>query len=341
MEENGNEQLEYYLSSLDELGEILIDADKAQQVGSGILRLTLGTIMASKGAIFLYNEMTDNLTSLSSKGADVKNTFRPPKNLKVELQKHRKNHVLVDDKKKWISGHLEEYIKDAKINTILPLFHKNQFLGLLCIGKKFMDQSFTSADFKILEIISNHLTKALYNYQLIDEVKRKKTELNMKLLELETLFDISVAISSVLDVEELGNEVLWRSVGILNASKGIMFLKNESSPILQLHVNFNWDNDFPLISKNLAIFKKINEMRKGKILTEEDNNSIQSKLDEKNLIIAPISTNSKSIGFMILANKETRSGTVPFNLLDLEFLSSLSNQAAVAMENAKLFKDIS
>ena len=341
MEENGNEQLEYYLSSLDELGEILIDADKAQQVGSGILRLTLGTIMASKGAIFLYNEMTDNLTSLSSKGADVKKTFRPPKNLKVELQKHRKNHVLVDDKKKWISGHLKEYIKNAKINTILPLFHKNQFLGLLCIGKKFMDQSFTSADFKILEIISNHLTKALYNYQLIDEVKRKKTELNMKLLELETLFDISVAISSVLDVEELGNEVLWRSVGILNASKGIMFLKNESSPILQLHVNFNWDNDFPLISKNLAIFKKINEMRKGKILTEEDNNSIQIKLDEKNLIIAPISTKSKSIGFMILANKETRSGTVPFNLLDLELLSSLSNQAAVAIENAKLFKDIS
>ena len=341
MEENGNEQLEYYLSSLDELGEILIDADKDQQVGSGILRLTLGTIMASKGAIFLYNEMTDNLTSLSSKGADVKKTFRPPKNLKVELQKHRKNHVLVDDKKKWISGHLEEYIKDAKINTILPLFHKNQFLGLLCIGKKFMDQSFTSADFKILEIISNHLTKALYNYQLIDEVKRKKTELNMKLLELETLFDISVAISSVLDVEELGNEVLWRSVGILNASKGIMFLINESSPILQLHVNFNWDNDFPLISKDLAIFKKINEMRKGKILTEEDNNSIQIKLDEKNLIIAPISTKSKSIGFMILANKETRSGTVPFNLLDLELLSSLSNQAAVAMENAKLFKDIS
>ena len=118
MEENGNEQLEYYLSSLDELGEILIDADKAQQVGSGILRLTLGTIMASKGAIFLYNEKTDILTSLSSKGADVNKTFQPPKNLKVELQKHRKDHVLVDDKKKWISGHLKEYIKDAKINAV-------------------------------------------------------------------------------------------------------------------------------------------------------------------------------------------------------------------------------
>ena len=61
-------------------------------------------------------------------------------------------------------------------------------------------------------------------------------------------------------------------------------------------------------------------------------------MDEKNLIIAPISTKNKSIGFMVLANKETRSGTEPFNLLDLDLLSSLSNQAAVAMENANLLK---
>ena len=49
------DQLEYYLSSLDELGEVLINADRARSVGVGILRLTLGTVMASKGAIFLYN----------------------------------------------------------------------------------------------------------------------------------------------------------------------------------------------------------------------------------------------------------------------------------------------
>ena len=79
----------------------------------------------------------------------------------------------MDDEINWISGHLKNYIKDAKINTILPLFHKDQFLGLLCIGKKFMDQSLLVSDYKILEIISNHLTKALYNYQLIDEVKGK------------------------------------------------------------------------------------------------------------------------------------------------------------------------
>ena len=339
MEENGNGQLDYYLSSLDELGEILIDADKTDQVGVGVLRLTLGTIMASKGAIFLYNSKTDNLKVLASKGSDIKSVFKPPKNIKTQLINYRYKHLIINNEKNWISGELKKYIKNASIKVILPLIHKDQLLGILCIGRKFMSESYSNSDFKILEIISNHLTKALYNYQLIDMVERKKNELNMKLLELETLFDISVAISSVLD-DDLGNEILWRSVGILNASKGIIFLKNDSSPILQPHVNFNWEIDFPLISQNLEILKNVIENRKGKILTIKDNFPIQKKLNEKNLIITPILTKNKLIGFMILANKETRSGTEPFNSLDLDLLSSLSNQAAVAMENAKLFKDI-
>ena len=59
------DQLEYYLSSLDELGEVLINADRARSVGVGILRLTLGTVMASKGAIFLYNNQAVSYTHLT------------------------------------------------------------------------------------------------------------------------------------------------------------------------------------------------------------------------------------------------------------------------------------
>ena len=64
------DQFEYYLSSLDELGEILIEADQIESVSSGILRLTLGTIMASKGAIFVFdrtNSVLSELTSISIK----------------------------------------------------------------------------------------------------------------------------------------------------------------------------------------------------------------------------------------------------------------------------------
>ncbi len=338
MEINETEKLEYYLSSLSELGGILIDAEKIETVSSGILRLTLGTVMASKGAIFLYKKETNRLSFLTTKGIEKANPFIASVDFKKELKKYNKKHIFLEKNKKTII--IEKKTRGGKLKIALPLFHKNNLLGILCVGPKFMNESYTEVDIKILEIISNHLTKALYNYKLINDVETKTSELNIKLLELETLFDISVAISSVLDIKELGEDVLWRSVGILNASKGLLLLKNEGNPILNPSSNFNWEENIPLVSKKTEIFITIEKTKKGCVLTEKEKNPIQKKFNEKNLIISPIIAKSKNQGYMVLCNKETRKGVEPFNDLDLDLLTALCNQAAVAMENAKLFKEI-
>ncbi len=338
MEENGTDQLEYYLSSLNELGEVLIDADRVESVGTGILRLTLGTIMASKGAILLYNNK--EVALLAGRSFELKPKLTPTKEEIKNLKDYSHSHIVFSKKKKTTTGQIKEELAKNKTEIALPLFHKETFLGILCVGKKFMGQKYSTVDIKVLEIVASHLTKALFNYQLIDEVEAKKTEINLKLLELETLFDISVAISSVLDVDELCDDVLWRSVGILNASKGVVLLSSGESPILNAVANFNWDEDIPLLSKKLAVFKKIEENKKGCSFSEDERNPIQKKLKEDNLIISPISAKNETLGYMLLCNKETRKGIEPFSALDLDLLTALSNQAAVAMENARLFKDI-
>ena len=172
-------QFEYYLSSLDELGEILIEADKIESVSSGILRLTLGTIMASSGTIFLLEQKSSEIRELSSIG--LKN-YSPcialSESFMLNIKVYQYGHLDYDEPPDWIEGALKEYLIKSKIKTIVPLFHKNNLLGLLCIGEKFMSEQFSDIDYKILEIISNHLTKALYNYELIRDVEQKKKELN-------------------------------------------------------------------------------------------------------------------------------------------------------------------
>ena len=339
MEENGTDQLEYYLSSLNELSEILIDADRGDSVGTGILSLTLGTVMASKGAIFLYNKNKE-ISILSKRGFDLPAPLFMSSAELDTLKNHKHGHLMLPIEDRGHNGETFEHLTKEKAKIALPLFHKNNFLGLLCVGSKFMGEKYSSVDIKILEIIAGHLTKALYNYQLLNEVEKKKTEINLKLLQLETLFDISVAISSVLDVEELCEDVLWRSVGILNASKGVILLQSEGSPILNPLANFNWVEDIPMLSKKLTIFKSIDENKTGEVFTENQKKPIQKKLGEQNLIIAPISAKNKTQGYMVLCNKETRKGIEPFSATDLDLLTALCNQAAVAMENAKLFKEI-
>jgi len=334
------DQLDYYLTSLDELGEILIDADQSASVGKGVLRLTLGTVMASKGAIFLYHHNSDQLSILASQGLKKRNPFSSPKKLSSESVKHRYGHIELESPPSWITGELKKCILESGGKILAPLFHKDRLLGLLCVGKKFMGEAYTNAEIKILEIVASHLTKALYNYELIQNVDEKGKQLNLKLLELETLFDISVAISSVLDVDELGEEILWRSVGILNASKGMMLMPKENSPILEPNSSFNWEDSDALISKKLTIFKKIDDSKSGVILTPEDKNSLQKKLGEDHVIIAPIQAKENILGYMVLCNKETRHGVEAFTQTDLDLLSALCNQGAVALDNARLFKDI-
>jgi len=340
VEVNALDQLDYYLASLDELGEILIDADQSASVSKGVLRLTLGTVMASKGAIFLYHHEGDQLSILAAQGLKKQNPFSSPRNLSGQCLKHRHGHIELDKNQSWITGELKKCILELGAKILVPLFHKDRLLGLLCVGKKFMGESYTSAEIKILKIVANHLTKALYNYELIQSVDEKGKQLNLKLLELETLFDISVAISSVLDVDELGEEILWRSVGILNASKGMMLMPKENSPILEPNSSFNWEDTDVLISKRLTIFKKIDDIKSGVILTPEDKNSLQKKLGEHHIIIAPIRAKDNILGYMVLCNKETRHGVEAFTQTDLDLLSALCNQGAVALDNARLFKDI-
>ena len=335
------DQFEYYLSSLDELGEILIEADQIESVSSGILRLTLGTIMASKGAIFVFdrdNSVLSELTSIS-----IKEQFKDctlSEKFVENISSYQYSHFEFDNSIDWIEGDLKNYLKSSNSKIIIPLFHKSKLLGILCIGEKFMSEKFTDIDYKILEIISNHLTEALFNYELLENVEQKKRELNIKLLELETLFDIGVAISSVLDVNELAEDVLFRAIGVLNASKGMFIRQNDQSPILDILSMFNWGDSKFLLSKKIDVLNKINDGDGGLILTSNDKTELQKKLKEDNLLVVPLRAKENLLGFMILCDKETRSGVEDFNELDLDILTSLSNQAAVAMDNAKLFKEI-
>ena len=339
MHTDKNDQLEYYLSSLNELGEVLIDAGDIHSVGSGILRLTLGTVMASTGSVLLYNK-EKNLSFLAGQGIKNKEDLSFTEKAIDHLKKHRHGHIALNNSPDWITGKLKNHIAESKAYLLLPLFHKELFLGLLCVGNKFMGETYSNNDIKILEIVSSHLTKALYNYELFKNVEEKKTELNLKLLELETLFDISIAISSVLDIDDLAEDVLWRSVGILNASKGIFLRLKKNTPILHTAATFNWVKENPLLSQNLKVFKDVQSSSQGILLSDKDETSLQQKLKEKNLIVSPLMAKNKILGYMVLCNKESRKGIEPFNSIDLDLLTALSNQAAVAMENAKLFKEI-
>ena len=279
MDDKSSEKLDYYLSSLDELGETLINHDQTEEVGLAVLRLILGTVMAPKGALLLYDNKSQVLFPLAINGLKNIKKINYSMSFVKKMQNFTGSYLSSKSLKGLLSKNLRTVFDNLKGEIVVPLFYRKDFFGVIIVSKKFMNIAYNDMDLKVLEIISNHLTNSIFNQQLLKNVELKKNELNLKLLELEALFDISLAISSVLNESELREEILWRSVGVLNVSKGMIILENENSPILDIKTSFNWDVEDVLLSKKLKIFKKINDQKKGLIISLDKRSILQKKVE--------------------------------------------------------------
>ena len=336
-----DDKINHYLTALIELGDVLINKDQTRDVTRSLLRLMLGLVVAPKGAIFIYSKKSAVFFPIALQGFDYSEPIPTDTYLIQNLEFHANSFLDLKKITQIKNDHFIESVEELGARITVPLYFRKEPLGILFIGNKMMGEEFNNLDKNVISVISNHLVKSLHNTKLLSELDKKRNALNVKLLEQQTLFDISVAISSVLDVEKLLEDILWRSVGILNASKGMILLESKNSPILKISASFNWKTEDILLSKSLDVFTLINKKEKGFVFSKDDTNSIQEKLNEKNLVISPISTKNKKIGYVVLCNKETRKGIVPFSADDLSLLTALSNQAAVAIDNAFLFSDIS
>ena len=57
-------------------------------------------------------------------------------------------------------------------------------------------------------------------------------------------------------------------------------------------------------------------------------------------MVSPIIGKRGILGCIVLGDKESREGVIPFEKNDIDILEALSSQAGIAMDNAKLFQEI-
>ena len=340
------DKIDFYLNSLDELGEVLINQEGSSGITKGVLRIILGTLMASKGSIITGKRTRCKILSSHGISSQQKNLSLNT-NQKKALTNFKNSNINQKEIKQIFdpksSDDLPVHFADLKASIMVPLFHKDNLLGIVTLGKKFDGSTYQSLDKKILEIICNHLTDSLYNQELIGNIKDKRMELRLKVLELQTLFDISLSLNSVLDIKELSTEVLIRSVSTLNASSGFILKTQKNSPMLSVLSSFNMNEDLvkgAIFSKSSIPFNLIWKDKKSIIISDDESNPFLKKTGYKECIVSPIIGNRNISGWIVLGDKESRDGVIPFEKNDIDILDALSSQAGIAMDNAKLFEEI-
>lgn len=162
---------------------------------------------------------------------------------------------------------------------------------------------------------------------------------------VEALVGVGSAINSTLGLKRVLEEVMDTIIALMNAERGFLMLKDEaggmSVQIARGIAQADLTNDSFAISQ--SIVKRVAETGEAILTTNAqedprfDQQASVAAYHLLSILCAPLKVKDVLIGVIYVDNR-AQSGI--FHKDDLEIISSFSNQAAVAIENARLFDDL-
>ena len=159
------------------------------------------------------------------------------------------------------------------------------------------------------------------------QIEEQKFQAKFRGVELEALYDVGLAIASTLDLEELCEEALLRAVSLLDARRGALYLLENQHYRLSSRFGGEAAEAFDASEDDVA-----------SLLSGEIPTTLALLPGACHLLAVPVEIEGDARGALIVADKESRRGVGPFPETDRRTLLLFANQAAIAIENAKLHR---
>jgi adenylate cyclase len=184
--------------------------------------------------------------------------------------------------------------------------------------------------------------------QKLKGVGRKLKLLDEERLHLISLAGIGSVVNSSLDLSEVLCAVMDAIVSLTGAERGILMLKTEGEEPVELipHIARNWEQESiepSDIALSRTIIKRVFDEGLPILTTnaqEDPRFDTQKSVITHNLrsiLCVPLKVKGEITG-VIYADNRMRTGL--FTRVQLELLTAFSNQAAVAIENARLYQSM-
>jgi Nif-specific regulatory protein len=161
---------------------------------------------------------------------------------------------------------------------------------------------------------------------------------------LATIYEITQIINSILDLKELLEKVMDLAIEIVRAERGLIFLYRSETDEMEMVVARNMERQ---TIKDATEYSRsiLREVGRGRPILSHDAVT-DSRFREyrsvsmyhiRSLLCVPLRHREKVIGTVYV---DTRQPGVVFTEDDLKFLETFANQAAIAIENARLYEQI-
>ncbi|MGD0591129.1 MAG: SpoIIE family protein phosphatase [Bacteroidota bacterium] len=294
---------------------------------STVLRTLMGKMLVTRGMVFLKRS-GKLFQIITAKGIDhsvIGQTLevdRPLRSLQVAAK-------LPKDNTGWF-----KFLKHHQQSLIIPILSQRRIVGYITLGERLSKPSYSAADKRLIQSLVSLSGAAIEKALIIDQVKEANRNLDRKIQELNTLFDLSKEFNVGLDEKKVVRLVTFALLGQIGVKKYALCLRDpDGLNIVESRIerSANLKSILPTLC-DLEHSATTQDLLKQKAYRIAAAQLIQIGITA----VVPMHIQHKTKG-MILLGERLRGGV--YTRADLEFLYSLGNLAIISIENAHLFKD--
>jgi len=313
------------LSALFEISQTLNSSLNLKSILNNVLLVPMGRMMLGKGLILIKKEVNiftiENIKGLPLKlqGKEIDLTGVPNHSFLLEDIKEEQN---------WV-----EFFKEFKIELVVPFISRTDTIGMIGFGRKITGDPFKDKEIEFLNSLTNIATTSLENALVFDQIQKVNRQLDHKIQELNTLFDIGKELNLTLEKGKILKLLSYALMGQVTVNNFIIALKDEENFQTAMVKGSIFNIKEGSHCENLC---QICQSLQTPYLREDETEFDNQLSDAAVRVVVPMQIQSETKGFLFLGDKVTKQ---PFSQSDLEFLQTLGNVAIISLENARLFEE--
>ncbi|HWK12421.1 MAG TPA: GAF domain-containing SpoIIE family protein phosphatase [Vicinamibacterales bacterium] len=223
-------------------------------------------------------------------------------------------------------------VPGMRAELVVPLLHKARPIGALNILSHQKDQ-FTASDVALLRQFGAHVATALVNARLFERIRSDADA-------FETLAEIGRDVAAVLDLDRLFARIAQLARRVIDyRTFGILLVNEERGELeMKFAVQYGEKVEVPRVRLGEGLVGYAALHREAVLVPDvsQDPRYIPVVADVRSELAIPMLLKDRCIGVFDLESPELDA----FTKRDVEILTLLASQAAVAIENARLYETV-
>ena len=312
------------LRALYETSQLLSSSLDLEFIINNLLLTAMSKLLVTRGVAMMYDAETEHYRIVNVKGVSGLETGQT-----LQLGELQSTELIN-------AGDVPEELASHRIVMLLPVAFGHRMIGLIGLGAKATGTAFDKEELEFILSLVNMSSASVLNSLMVEELQQANRELDGKIQQLNTLFDLSQEFNATMDREHLVKLMSFALMGQMLVNKHLFLLKR----------GINGKKTFQVVaSKGISeascrpeLLENLDQMKKEVVIHTGDSCPPEwEHLHNQGLtMLLPIRHQGETSAVFCLGPKMTGQ---PYLDSDIELLYALGNLAFVSIQNTYLVEE--